>query len=69
MRGTLIWRNVVNPWPASFCLVGAFVLNVWLCVRNHVNHDMPEADRLTALSHSVYIVFHLYPDGLPYNRV
>jgi hypothetical protein len=27
--------------------------NVWLCVRKHVNHDTPEAGRLSALSHSV----------------
>jgi len=36
------------------CLVDAFVLNVWLCVRNHVNHGTPEAGRLKlVLSHSV----------------
>ena len=34
-------------------LVDAFVLNVWLCVREHVIHDTPEAGRLSALSHSV----------------
>jgi hypothetical protein len=37
------------------CSVDAFVLNMWLCVRNHANHDTPEAGRLKlALSHSVY---------------
>jgi len=30
-------------------LVDALVLNVWLCVREHVNHDTPEAGRLSAL--------------------
>jgi hypothetical protein len=35
-------------------LVDAFVLNMWLCALARVNHDTPEAGRLSALSHSVY---------------
>jgi hypothetical protein len=53
---TSIPANTVLDFPMAclLCLVDAFVLNVWLCVRNHVNHDTPEAGRVKlALRHSV----------------
>jgi hypothetical protein len=54
--GTSMPANTVLNFPMACLLhlVDTLVFNVWLCVARHVNHDTPEAGRLTLTrSHSV----------------